>query len=132
MLAKTAIILNAVCKARFTHMCETCKTTISINRFINVLSFYTSTLNVKNTKTINCKRFFDNYISQKHTQSSSFRSVYEVIQPSGSTHCSGIPYLHCVSFNINFNETTLGILLCTLLASFTKFNFKISKSIIIW
>ena len=34
--------LNAICKPRSTHMCETCKTIVSINRFINV-----NTLNVK-------------------------------------------------------------------------------------
>ena len=35
-------------------------------------------LNVKNTKTLNCTciSFFNNYIIQKHTQSSSFRGVY--------------------------------------------------------
>jgi len=31
--------LNAVCKLRSTHMCETCKTIVCINRFINFLPF---------------------------------------------------------------------------------------------
>ena len=32
-----------------------------------------NTLNVKNAKTIKYIRFFDNYINQRHTQSSLFR-----------------------------------------------------------
>ena len=45
---------------------------------IDLCPFYTSHVmsNVKKLKTLNCIRFFDNYIIQQHTQSSLFRSVY--------------------------------------------------------
>ena len=64
--------LNAVCKARSTHMC---KTIASINRLMNVRPFYTRR-HIKCANTLNCIRFFDNYIINKHTQSSLFRSIY--------------------------------------------------------
>ena len=63
-IANTLLILNAVFKASFTHIYETCKTIVSLNIFYKRSSFFihVDKLNVIYNKTINRIRFFDNYI----------------------------------------------------------------------
>ena len=99
-----------------------------------VLFIHVDTLNVKNAKTLNCIRFFDNYIIQKHTQSSLFRSVYVFASLTVTViyntrqHLVSVksPVDHCCTLWCSIHDWGIYIYMC--LSSLSIYNYNIIRN----